>query len=323
MATESSTSLRLLTRLSVGFSYEIWKCEVALAGERPLAAAIRISHAFHDTKVAEKQLAQVRFIVRLGAIPGIPHYWDIGVRFGRFYVLTKLADHDCLCFLGNEHCSGVANLYSLLRRIQEAASTLDMLHERDIIHGAISPQHILVCEGHAVLTGFSLLHSYHSPLPCCDRMDLVTWSCMSPEMRHGVAELSSDQFSLAATYLALRARRVEVGDPASLQVSTSCLGACERQVILRALSESPDARFPTCAAFADELCTSVADGLSRAGSDSAIASSRGFVRSLCGLGRRLIAGGRIWRRSLNRRQRQKREAAGSEKAPRGSGSDSK
>jgi serine/threonine protein kinase len=257
MATESLAGKKLLRRLSVGFSYEIWKCEVSFPVHKPIVAAICISHTSYKSRLAQQKLNQLRYIVGLSDIPGMPQIYDIHELFGRLYVLAELVEFDCSQWVRDSNSIGAANSQPLLAIIRQVALTLDVLHERSFIHGAISPQHILVRDRHAVLAGLSRLHALGNPIPYSDRMDLMTWSCMAPEMRNGVAKLSSDQFSLAAAYLTIRAGTLPIADSNSLPASLDCLEDNERRVVSRALAESHNNRFRNCGAFADELCSSV------------------------------------------------------------------
>ncbi len=257
MADEFAAPAKLLRRLSVGFSWEIWKCEVGLPSGHRLVRAIRISHTSCETKLARQQLTQLRVITGLDVVAGMPKYLGIGEFWGRLCVLTELAQFDLSYFVRDENSLDRTGLRTLLGLIHDVASTLDGLHERALVHGAITPQHVLVCNGHAVLTGFSLLHPLGGPIPHLGAMDLMTWSCMSPEMHNRAADLSSDQFSLAATYLAMRCGGPATIDPTWLPAGVGSLQGDEARVVSRALAQSSNARFPTCVAFSDELRSSV------------------------------------------------------------------
>ena len=194
---------------------------------------------------------------RMHGVVGMPEHRQIGEFFGRLYVLTKLAQLDLSCFVRDENSLDRTSPRTLLGLIHEVASTLDVLHERGLVHGAISPQHVLVRNGHAILTGFSLLHELGRPIAPPSAIDLMTWSCMSPEMHNGTGDLSSDQFSLAATYLAIRSGVPATIHPTWIQAGVGSLHGDEARVVSRALARHSIARFPTCVAFADELHSSV------------------------------------------------------------------
>ncbi len=89
MADEFAARTKLLRRLSVGFSWEIWKCEVGLSSGHRLVDAIRISHTSRETKLAQQHLTQLRLITGLHGVAGIPEHRQIGEFLGRLYVLTR------------------------------------------------------------------------------------------------------------------------------------------------------------------------------------------------------------------------------------------
>ena len=253
MSIQTDDSNRLLARLSVGFSAEIWKCERRSPNGANLTAAMRIYHGSSTDEKCRQQLARLRRIVSLQDIPGLPEYWDIGVWMDRLYALTALADGDCSKLIEAPSRSEETFHPRVLELVGDAAICLDTLRERGLVHGGVAPQHILMLKDRAVLAGFSLLHPFGSRVPDSANVDLLTWFCMSPEMRDGDASAASDQFGLAAAYLAMRIGRLPIGDSSWPHGFLSTLGHDEASVLSRSLAASPKQRFTCCVEFANEL----------------------------------------------------------------------
>jgi serine/threonine protein kinase len=249
-------SHRLVARLSVGFSAEIWKCELNVPSATPSEAVVRISHRSYD-RLTQPELLRLQQVTALAGIPGLPRYREIGEWLGRLYVVTDFAESDCAQLVWREDLSEELRVQQVLGLVREVAFCLDRLSEHGLVHGAIAPHHILICNRGAVLTGFSLMHRFPNAVRRVDRSDLLRWLCMSPEMQTGASQETSDQYSLAATYLVLRTRRFGFVEGSWRQDCVGRLEEQERRVLLKALAHSPRDRFRTCCEFVEQLCAHV------------------------------------------------------------------
>lgn len=261
----TASRVRLRGRVAVGFSAEIWKVEIEIPNADAVTAACRISHRNYNHELTQRELASLRYLTALSDVACMPRFWEIGHRFGRLYVIGDLADRDCSILLPGpapqppaEHVCVVTGIVS------NVAKALDTLHELGFVHGAMAPQHILLCETQPVLTGFSAFRLISEPARPSDRADLITWMCSAPEIRGGHGEPASDQFSLAVTYAILRTGVLPVKDPGWMDDSgyRELLAPNERRAVERAMAPLPCDRFTTCSEFAAELLQAVLkDGL--------------------------------------------------------------
>jgi hypothetical protein len=245
---------RVIGRLSVGLSAEVWKCAIDLPNRNaPLVAAMRIYQRPLDSEDNKPDLARLFEIVSLQDIAGVVRIWEISEWFGKLGVLMPIADGDGSQLIRGQAASEETLLNRIIPAVRQAAVTLDSLGERGLTHGSVAPQHILLYNDHAVITGFSLLHTADQPVPKPVRSDLMTCSCMSPEMQNGTSHRTSDQYSLAATYLAMRSGLLPFGDRSWPARYIAAMGREEARVLSRATAAFPGDRFPTCQAFIKEL----------------------------------------------------------------------
>jgi serine/threonine protein kinase len=243
---------RLTRRLAVGFSSEIWECEVTIAGCAPLPVAISIAHRAVDKLTESAQIQRIRWIAGLSDVPGIPRVHALGHCLGRLYVMTPLATGDCSSLIRKEPLTSTG-LTEVLHIIDRTSITIDALHERGFIHGSISPQHILIGQDGPTLTGFSSMRQCREQVSHRRPIDLMTQICMSPEMNASEANLRSDQYSLAATYLTIRLGVLPSFDDSWPHAYIPRLDRHEGQIITKALSPLPQHRFGTCLELANEL----------------------------------------------------------------------
>jgi formylglycine-generating enzyme required for sulfatase activity len=89
---------------------------------------------------------------------------------------------------------------------------------------------------------------------------------MAPEMWRQKVSLHSDQYALAATYVRARLGRPLFAAPVLIDLANAHvhetpdldpLPEAEQKVLLRALAKDPDARYPSCQAFANALRAAV------------------------------------------------------------------
>jgi tetratricopeptide (TPR) repeat protein len=162
-------------------------------------------------------------------------------------------------------------LAEAVRIAREVAGALGYAHARGIIHRDIKPENILLTSGHAVVADFGLSLALGGFAAGRRRTDpgvvLGTLAYLSPEQASGVRSVDarSDQYSLA--YLlyeslageppALPHALVETAPaqsedaPRPLHALRPELPGALDEVLRRALSQDPAARYETVAAFAE------------------------------------------------------------------------
>lgn len=145
----------------------------------------------------------------------------------------------------------------------EVAEALDFLHSKNITHRDVKPQNLLYLKGHAKVADLGLARSHSHSI----QMTTVAQECgtplyMAPEVWRKKVSKYSDQYSLAATYIAARLGRplfeTEYIDQLIVkhlesQPNLDPLPRAEQRVLLRALAKEPEARFPSCMAFVQAL----------------------------------------------------------------------
>jgi serine/threonine protein kinase len=211
---------------------------------------MKISYQPYDSDVVRAEVQGLARAISLESI-GFVNIYQIAEQFGRLSVLMELADCTLFDSIRREQGRGDVRLKKLLGYIQLVAHSVDKLKENGCIHGALTPQKMLVFGHELRLCGFSLLHRTTEPFPRRN-VSLLTWSCMSPEMRSRKPSLYSDQYSICASYVMMRNPGVPFLDQAFERIDLSFLGSQERQVVAEALSSDPLKRFKSCADFA--LC---------------------------------------------------------------------
>jgi len=194
--------------------------------------------------------------------PTTPEFLFLVTALGEQSVLDRLRDcqrHDQAGIPGVE----------LIGYLEDAARALDYLHSPRhdlgqgpvaVIHGGIKPQNLLMVGGAVQVSEVGLAQTLA-------RSHVVTSLAAAapfcaPEACHGEPGPLADQYSLAVTFHFLRTGSLPFSsdDPAVIaaeaqegQLDLSRLSVAEQQVIRRATSRRPEARYPNCLDFTREL----------------------------------------------------------------------
>lgn len=249
---------RLIRRLRVGFAAEIWECEVTFPKETP-RYALRLNHWSRDDPRSSHEFGIYRLMARWSGHPGMLCVHEVGEMFGKPYMVGELMDGDAQCLIKPVADDEQNHLKRLLHVIGETANALDWLNGEGWCHGGICPQHLLLGRDRIALTGFRRLSQIGRTECRFSRRDLAARFHTSPELAGGEASAASDQYSLAATYLSLRAGVWPSGEPQWTPPLLFQIRPKERSALERALAKDPKYRFPSCREFFDGL----SDGLTR------------------------------------------------------------
>jgi serine/threonine protein kinase len=248
---------KLIKRIGLGGFAEVWQAETP--GGFPVAIKCLLRPLDH----AEAQLE----LRALGEIKRLSHPYllqtrDYDLLDNRLYIAMDLAD----CTLSDRlhACKGAGiqgiPLDELLRYIREAAEVIDYMHGEKVHHRDIKPKNILLHKGHAKVADFGLARMIES-----QRMTVTgsgTAPYMAPEIWKRQFSDSSDLYSLAVSYVELRIGRMPFAgtDMYSLMMehlegkpNLDPLPKAEQEVLRKALSKDPDARYPSCLAFVEAL----------------------------------------------------------------------
>lgn len=157
---------------------------------------------------------------------------------------------------------------TILRHLYQAAQALDFLNARrhtfdgrlvGFQHGDIKPNNIMIIGDTTKLADYGLATPTNGPFTPCHRHG--TYDYLAQEVFRGTLSESSDQFSLAVTFVVLRTGSFPFPavpkKPAPSFVreapELSGLSAAEQPILARALSPVPQLRFPSCVEFIKSL----------------------------------------------------------------------
>jgi serine/threonine protein kinase len=248
-------SYKFLTPLARGTFGEVWRVERCKGPHMGRLFAAKISHEPGDSvQVNHEMKATIRILQEQH-----PHLLKLYIAEGfyeRLLLLMELADGTILDrWKQLSRSQTVFPLAELLRQMREAAQALDHLHEKGFIHGGINPEDILLVNGEVKVAdpGPPLSSIRHDAR--VSTTNLSKAMCMAPERRQGRDHFQSDQYSLAATYVWLRAGEPAFGldtQPEAIR-SIKCFSEAECRVLMKVFSEEPDARYPNCREFVEAL----------------------------------------------------------------------
>lgn len=250
------------------------------------ATGRRVAIKFMLDSIVASDAARKRFereveVVAALQHPGIVSVVDSGVRKGRYYYVMDFVDGRPL---DEALIPGKCDRDQALTCVALVCDAMDYAHQRGVLHRDLKPSNILV-DDHGIprLLDFGLAKRLddHAAAEAGGRRGLTiaepgqvlgTIAYMSPEQSTGKAELSSirsDVYSLGVIAYELLAGRLPVDvdtgsfreilsriaeqDPKPPSVYRPGLSKDIDAVLLRCLDKHPDTRYPTAAAFADEI----------------------------------------------------------------------
>jgi serine/threonine protein kinase len=250
-----NSGYRPLARIASGAFGEVWRAEA------PGGIEVAIKTMQRDQAAGERELKSLELVKQLRH-PFLLQVHAFWTWHDRLMIAMELGDKSLRNRLVECQKAGLPGIPvgELVPYLGEAARAIDYLHERGVLHRDIKPDNILLLGGHAKLADFGLARlAEHNTM----QTTLVgTPAFSAPEVLQGKAGKPSDQFSLAATYVQLRLghflfRRENMAqlmlDVLQRDPDLAPLPDPEQAVLRRALAKSPDLRYPTCLAFAQEL----------------------------------------------------------------------
>jgi hypothetical protein len=230
----------------------------------------RVALKLLSAELAEDDRFRDRFVreSRLAASldhPNIVPIYAAGEADGQLYVAMRYVDGtDLRALIAAEGSIEPDRAVSLLSQIAHA---LDAAHNRGLIHRDVKAANVLLPSegGHAYLTDFGLAKQSMSASAMTGTGQLVgTVDYLAPEVIEGhAANATADQYALACllheclTGTTPFRRPTEAAtlwahmQDAPPPLPTTCADLA--QPIQTALAKSPSARFPTCAAFLDDV----------------------------------------------------------------------
>ena len=240
-------------------------------GQGGMAIVYRARDLKHDRLVAIKVLKPAlahavgsdRFLreIKLTAQLSHPHILPLldsgDAGDGLLYYVMPYIEGESLRVLLERQ--GRLPLADALRIAREVADGLESAHRHGVIHRDIKPENILLEEGHAVVADFGIARALAESGGADERLTATgiavgTPAYMSPEQmmggRAGPIDARSDVYALAAVLYEML-----TGKPPKLPLPTAKADMPDdvNRVVRRALSDVPEQRFATAAAFAAAL----------------------------------------------------------------------
>ncbi len=244
------------------------KVYLARRGQDPTLVALKLLHHDADALVRDLFFNEQR-LLRKADHRHVVQYIDGGSEPQHAYLATRYVEGTRLDQLLGAPLPPAA----VVRIIEQASAAIDYLHGRHpdhpIIHCDVAPRNIVVDDqGNAVLLDLSSAHTSFF-IPAEDASLLSPGYC-APEQMHHQPTPSSDQYALAViafelltgTRLYPKEKRADAQHdhpPILPRMRSTMQRAAE--VLLRAQQRLPDARFPSCGAFAAQLERALCDDL--------------------------------------------------------------
>ncbi len=229
-----------------------------------LQAAIKVLHTHLTEQEVEHFQQEAQTIARL-AHPSIVRILDYDVQDGIPFLVMDYAPGGSL---RRRYPKGtLVPLPQILSLVKQVAAGLQYAHEQKVIHRDVKPENMLLGRQEEVLlSDFGIAIVAHSTASLSIQAAVGTIPYMAPEQIQGHPRPASDQYALAVTvYEWLCGQRPFSGSftelvmkhlwqsPSPLPGRASIIPPEVEQVVLRALTKDPKARFSTVRDFATAL----------------------------------------------------------------------
>jgi WD40 repeat protein len=255
---------RLEKLLGQGGFGQVWRAE------GPGGVAVALKFIRTDGKAGAPELRSLDMMkgVRHGNLLSLLGAWP---REPFLILALELADRSLLDRLKEVQAEGQPGIPGpeLLEYLRDAARALDFLNEPrhtqdgksglSIQHRDVKPHNLLLVGDTVKLADFGLARLLERQVT--SHTGAMTPAYAAPEFFKGQTTSQSDQYSLAVTYCQLRGGRLPFsGTPEEMMMGHSqgapdltMLPEAERPVAARALSKTPEERWPNCRAFVQAL----------------------------------------------------------------------
>jgi predicted ATPase/serine/threonine protein kinase/Tfp pilus assembly protein PilF len=253
---------RLEQLLGKGGMGEVWRATHLLLNE-PRAIKLLLGSLTSDSKLRERFIfGEARNTLRIPPHPAIVRTFELGIHEGSPFLVLELV-------AGSTQGTTLKDLIlarakfdpaEVIKLLRPVAAALDFAHSHGIIHRDIKPANILIDQtGQAKLADFGLTKDLTVGSDMTEAgKTMGTPLYMAPEQAEGVAEKSSDLYSLGVIFFEMLAGRppfvgnstnILVGHltqpPPSLLRFTPNLPEALDAVVMKMLAKIPAERYPT------------------------------------------------------------------------------
>jgi hypothetical protein len=250
---------QLLESIGRGAYGEVWRATAPGGVE----VAIKLMKWTSSNSLSQVELRALELMKRLRHpfLMQVQAYW---LAEDHLYIVMDLADGNLQQRFDECSRKGLTGIPAeeLLGYLREAAEGLDYLHENQVLHRDVKPANILLSGGHARLADFGLARLMMEEGAELGATLIGTPLYMSPEVWGQKVSPSSDQYSLASTYVELRLGRPLFEADSQMEVmkkhltmrpDLNPLPADEQRVLQRALAKKGAERYKTCVEFVSDL----------------------------------------------------------------------
>ena len=228
--------------------------------DRPVAVKVLADHLNDDVVARARFEREARAAAAVSSHPGVVTIFDVGEHDGRAFIVMERREGGTLADLGRVPAERA------LGWLRTVADALDAAHAQGVVHRDIKPANLLLDERDAVAVADFGIASLADDTERFTQTGQVlgTAAYLSPEQAVGdPAAPASDRYALAVVaYELLTGMKPFTGSHFAAQARAHIedapppapgLPPAAQRVLGRGMAKDPGVRWPTAAAFVDEL----------------------------------------------------------------------
>jgi Protein kinase domain len=217
---------------------------------REVAVKILASELAGDAVARERFAREAALAGRLGTHPRIVTAFEAGEWQQRPYVVFEYMPNGSLADRLQQQGRPPTPL--ALRWLEQSAEALDHAHAAGVVHRDIKPSNLLLdADENVAVADFGVSRSAGETTLTAHGEVVGTAGYLAPEqLDERGATAASDRFALGVVAYQLLTGRMPAGEPTGVSPVVAA-------VFDRALAAEPDGRYPTAAAFVDEVRTAL------------------------------------------------------------------
>jgi serine/threonine protein kinase len=254
---------RLIERLGGGGFGEVWKCEAPGGLQKAIKFVFGTLEMAGDSGHRAEQELKALSRVKTVRHPYILSLERFDIVEGQLFIIMELADRNLWDRFKECRSQGYTGIprQELIGYMQEVAEALDLMNiHYQLQHLDIKPQNLFLVHQHVKVADFGLVKDLEGSQASVTGG--ITPVYAAPETFDGKVTRYSDQYSLAIVFQELlTAQRPFAGASVrqlilqhlQAEPNLSSLEESDRPIVRRALSKTPEDRYPTCSEFVKAL----------------------------------------------------------------------